>query len=75
MQIHVVNESAGIGGAFACTALILRFGNNYSFVLTAPALILAGVLWLFVSSDRKTMRHSFTEDPPPYFKVKQYLLR
>jgi hypothetical protein len=39
---------AGTVGALSSTGLILRFGNNYSFLFTAPFFTLAGLFWLLI---------------------------
>jgi len=39
---------AGTIGALSSTGLILRFGNNYSFLFTAPFFTLAGLFWLLI---------------------------
>jgi hypothetical protein len=51
-----------MGGAFASTALILRFGNNYSFFLTPVLFVLAGILWQFVSINSNHNRKTVLED-------------
>jgi hypothetical protein len=39
---------AGTIGALSSTGLILRFGNNYSFLFAAPFFTLAGLFWLLI---------------------------
>lgn len=48
--VHIFYEVAGTAGAF-CTALALipRFGNNYSFIITPILFTLASIVWFFVS--------------------------
>lgn len=50
-MVHIFYEIAGTGGAF-CTALALipRFGNNMSFIITPPLFCCAAVAWWFVSN-------------------------
>lgn len=49
--VHIFYEVAGTAGAF-CTALALipRFGNNYSFLITPIFFTLASIIWYFVSN-------------------------
>ncbi|KAK9320387.1 hypothetical protein V1517DRAFT_210292 [Lipomyces orientalis] len=49
--VHIFYEVAGTGGAF-CTALALipRFGNNYSFIITPICFTLASGIWFCVSN-------------------------
>lgn len=49
--VHIFYEIAGTSGAF-CTALALipRFGNNYSFIITPIFFTAAAVVWSFISS-------------------------
>ncbi|BGP40563.1 hypothetical protein JCM10449v2_004525 [Rhodotorula kratochvilovae] len=51
--VHVLYEVAGTSGAFASSAAISRFGNNYSFLFSPIFLTLAGVLWTRVSVTKK----------------------
>lgn len=48
--VHIFYELAGTAGSF-CTALALipRFGNNYSFLITPIFFTLASIVWFFVS--------------------------
>ncbi|KAF8651045.1 hypothetical protein AX16_004908 [Volvariella volvacea WC 439] len=48
--VHVFYEIAGTSGAFASSAAISRFGNNYSFFLTPAFFVFAGAIWMFVST-------------------------
>ncbi|KAF8636315.1 hypothetical protein AX17_003635 [Amanita inopinata Kibby_2008] len=57
-MVHVFYETAGTGGAFASSAAISRFGNNYSFFLSPVFFAIAGGIWLFVSSS------NFKSSPP-----------
>ncbi|KAG9201878.1 hypothetical protein G6514_005295 [Epicoccum nigrum] len=47
--VHIFYEVSGTAGAF-CTALALipRFGNNYSFIITPIFFAAASVLWFFI---------------------------
>jgi len=47
--IHIFSELSATIGAFVSTALIIRLGNNYSFLITPGLCIAAGVCWLFIS--------------------------
>ncbi|KAK9320199.1 hypothetical protein V1517DRAFT_330072 [Lipomyces orientalis] len=48
--VHIFYEVSGTGGAF-CTALALipRFGNNFSFIITPIFFTLAAAIWCFIS--------------------------
>jgi len=50
-MVEIFYEIAGTGGAF-CTALALipRFGNNMSFIITPICFTLASITWFFISS-------------------------
>lgn len=48
--VHVLYEVAGTSGAFASSAAIQRFGNNYSFMLSPIFFVIAGLLWTRVSA-------------------------
>jgi hypothetical protein len=65
----MMNEAVGTGAAFATTALILRFGNNYSFFITPPFLAIAGVCWLFVDLDFVKAEGHMFEKQPTYLRV------
>lgn len=47
---HVLYEVAGTSGAFASSAAIQRFGNNYSFLFTPIFFAIAGLIWYFVGT-------------------------
>jgi hypothetical protein len=64
-----MNEVTGTGAAFATTALILRFGNNYSFFITPPFLALAGIAWFFVDLDFVKAEGHMFEKQPTYIRV------
>jgi hypothetical protein len=68
-EVHICNEVAGTGAAFATTALILRFGNNYSFFITPPFLAVAGIAWYFVDIDFVKAEGHLFEKQPTYVKV------
>ncbi|KAK9357133.1 hypothetical protein V1504DRAFT_465609 [Lipomyces starkeyi] len=48
--VHIFYEVAGTGGAF-CTALALipRFGNNFSFIITPIFFAVAAAIWFCIS--------------------------
>lgn len=47
----VFYEVTGTGGAFACSVLINKLGNNYAFIATPACYFAAGVVWWFVDSE------------------------
>ncbi|KAH7100169.1 hypothetical protein BKA62DRAFT_706967 [Auriculariales sp. MPI-PUGE-AT-0066] len=47
--VHVMYEISGTAGAFATSAAISRFGNNYSFMLSPIFFTLAGLVWYFIT--------------------------
>ncbi|KAH8152672.1 uncharacterized protein LAJ45_03513 [Morchella importuna] len=47
--VHIFYEVAGTGGAFATTYLVLRLGNNYSFIVTPIFFTCACIVWSFIS--------------------------
>ena len=47
----VCYEVTGTGGAFACSILIKKLGNNYAFLATPACYFAAGVVWWFVDSE------------------------
>lgn len=49
--VHIFYEVAGTGAAF-CTALALipRFGNNFSFIITPIFFTCAACVWFFISN-------------------------
>ena len=50
-MIHTLYEVAGTTGAFASSAALQRFGNNYSFLFTPIFFTMAGTIWFYVSSN------------------------
>ncbi|KAM0790850.1 hypothetical protein ACM66B_004693 [Microbotryomycetes sp. NB124-2] len=48
--VHVLYEVAGTSGAFASSAAISRFGNNYSFLFSPIFFVFAGLIWTRVSA-------------------------
>ncbi|KAF8313949.1 major facilitator superfamily domain-containing protein [Cantharellus anzutake] len=48
--VHILYEVSGTAGAFACSMLIGKFGNNYSFMMTPIFYILAGIVWFQISA-------------------------
>lgn len=57
--VHVLYEVAGTSGAFASSAAISRFGNNYSFLFTPIFFTFAALFWSRVGALRKPL----TENP------------
>jgi hypothetical protein len=47
--VHVLYEVAGTSAAFASSAAITRFGNNYSYFMSPIFFALAGVCWYFIT--------------------------
>ncbi|KAI5803979.1 major facilitator superfamily domain-containing protein [Peziza echinospora] len=47
--VHIFYEVAGTAGAIGTTYLVLRFGNNYSFIVTPIFFTIACCLWLCIS--------------------------
>jgi hypothetical protein len=70
--VHILYEVAGTGGAF-CTALALipRFGNNYSFLITPICFAAASVVWFFISEEKRKDTHleGALENQPGYIKA------
>ena len=63
----VFYEVSGTGGAFACSVLIDRLGNNYAFLATPACYFAAGVIWWFVDSEfseKDTTQHTAESDQP-----------
>lgn len=48
-QVHIFYEVSGTAGAISTTYLVLRFGNNYSFLVTPIFFTLACITWSFIS--------------------------
>lgn len=48
--MHIFYEIAGTSGAIATTYLVLRFGNNYSFIITPIFFTVACIVWSFIST-------------------------
>ncbi|KAK4050848.1 hypothetical protein OIV83_003270 [Microbotryomycetes sp. JL201] len=51
--VYVWYQVAGTAGAFASSAAISRFGNNYSFILSPILFVMAGLIWTRMSATRK----------------------
>ncbi|QDS69048.1 hypothetical protein FKW77_009786 [Venturia effusa] len=68
--VHIFYEIAGTAGAF-CTALALipRFGNNYSFLITPVFFTLACVTWFFIGEEKREKAVHDDSDQPSYFKA------
>jgi hypothetical protein len=48
--VHVLYEIAGTTGAFTSTALIQKFGYNYSSFMSPVLFSMAALIWRFVSN-------------------------
>jgi hypothetical protein len=48
--VHICYEVSGTAGAFASTYLVLRFGNNYAFIVTPIFFTVACIIWTFVTT-------------------------
>jgi len=46
--VHIMYEVAGTCGALLSVKLIQVFGNNFSFLITPPLFVVAGLTWSFV---------------------------
>ncbi|KAG9384742.1 hypothetical protein A1F94_004289 [Pyrenophora tritici-repentis] len=68
--VHIFYEISGTAGAF-CTALALipRFGNNFSFIITPIFFAVASILWYFIQEARIPKESSIPERQPTYFKA------
>ncbi|MCJ1245398.1 hypothetical protein MMC30_002602 [Trapelia coarctata] len=69
--VHIFYEVAGTGGAF-CTALALipRFGNNMSFLITPIFFTAAAATWWFISHlNFKKPQKAVLEGQPMYIKA------
>ncbi|KAL1795834.1 hypothetical protein ACET3X_006058 [Alternaria dauci] len=70
--VHIFYEISGTAGAF-CTALALipRFGNNFSFIITPIFFAAASILWYFIQegSMPRDSRSLFSESQPSYVKA------
>ncbi|KAK9318968.1 hypothetical protein V1517DRAFT_334054, partial [Lipomyces orientalis] len=69
--VHIFYEVSGTGGAF-CTALALipRFGNNFSFIITPIFFTLAAAIWLFISKlGFKVAKAELLTKQPAYIKA------
>jgi hypothetical protein len=63
----VFYEVTGTVGAFSCSVLIKRLGNNYAFLATPACFFAAGVAWWFVDSEfseSHTTQHTAESDQP-----------
>ncbi|GAA5896808.1 hypothetical protein JCM8208_007096 [Rhodotorula glutinis] len=61
--VHVLYEVAGTSGAFASSAAISRFGNNYSFLFSPIFLAGAGILWTRISVTQSITHDSSVDEP------------
>lgn len=50
--VHVLYEVAGTSGAFASSAAISRFGNNYSFLFSPIFFVIGACLWTRIGALR-----------------------
>lgn len=70
--VHIFYETSGTAGAF-CTALALipRFGNNFSFIITPIFFAVASILWYFIHEEKmpREGRALSTEREPNYVKA------
>ncbi|RYN37983.1 hypothetical protein AA0113_g6471 [Alternaria arborescens] len=70
--VHIFYEISGTAGAF-CTALALipRFGNNFSFIITPIFFAAASILWYFIqeASMPKENTSLVSESQPAYVKA------
>lgn len=69
--VHIFYEVSGTGGAF-CTALALipRFGNNYSFLITPIFFGFAAIVWFFISElGFQKENPELLGDQPTYIKA------
>ncbi|KAF8473985.1 major facilitator superfamily domain-containing protein [Kalaharituber pfeilii] len=48
--VHIFYEVAGTSGAIATTYLVLRLGNNYSFIVTPIFFTTACIVWSFITT-------------------------
>jgi hypothetical protein len=60
-MVHILNEVAGTIGAFTSTALIAKFGYNYSYFLSPVLFCLAALTWAFISDVQAQNRASAVE--------------
>jgi hypothetical protein len=70
--VHIFYEVSGTAGAFTTAlALIPRFGNNFSFIITPICFAAASVVWYFIAEANvpKESRALFLESQPTYVKA------
>ncbi|KAG8849638.1 hypothetical protein FRB91_009722, partial [Serendipita sp. 411] len=48
--VHIMYEVAGTGGAILSVKMIEVFGNNFSFLITPPLFLFAGLTWMFIDT-------------------------
>lgn len=63
-------HSAETVGAFASVGLILRLGNNYSFVVSPPLLSIAGAIWFFIAFSVEDDKVFVVDGETNYFRVR-----
>ncbi|CCA73644.1 hypothetical protein PIIN_07597 [Serendipita indica DSM 11827] len=57
--VHMLYEISGTSGAFLSSRMIGIFGNNFSFMITPPLFIVAGIIWSFIDKlDQETSQKS-----------------
>ncbi|GAA5822424.1 hypothetical protein JCM11251_006334 [Rhodosporidiobolus azoricus] len=61
--VHVLYEVAGTSGAFASSAAISRFGNNYSFLFSPIFLVCAGIIWTRVGATKRISQEHGSDEP------------
>ena len=69
--VHIFYEVAGTAGSFTVAlALIPRFGNNYSFVITPIFFTAASITWFFISNlNFKGKDTALMGDQPTYIRA------
>jgi MFS family permease len=70
-MVHIFYEISGTAGAF-CTALALipRFGNNFSFIITPIFFTSASIAWFFIQeSGFQKERPISSDEEPNYLKA------
>lgn len=67
--VHIFHEVSGTAAAF-CTALALipRFGNNYSFLITPIFFAAASITWSFISNLNYDLNKDIKEEDRGFFK-------
>ena len=55
--VHILYEVSGTAGAFTSTQLIIKLGNNYSFLITPILFFLASLVWFQIDTGRMPGSH------------------